>query len=322
MDIQQLRELRGCPSGDAPAWKARYQPLVAETLAHRPLEKPRVSVVVVAYNSHDRVVGCLDHLRAQVGLEAHEIEIILLDNGGLDPARSAFPGRVNLELRMTHNVGLCPARNLGAALAGAPLISFIDDDGLVKSDYFTRALRYFETPEIVALRSRIVWKEHRYFTSLATHYDRGQDPVDDCLVTEGSSLLRRDVYLEVGGFADKLSPYEGLDFSYRLKREKPEARIVYAPDVVMRHDYCDSWQKLWRKSLHYTSSMRLAEDGGPEVREFLQSYSARRFPKPRWRFDERLARSTLGTLTSALRLYGNVTGRRASYIQSRGAETG
>ncbi len=319
MDLQRLRELRGCPSGDTEAWKARYLPLVAETLAHAAPARPKVSAVIVAYNTAARIVGCLDKLRAQRGLARDEVEVILLDNGGLEAARGAFPARVDLELRMAHNVGLCPARNLGAALAKAPIVSFIDDDGLVAPDYFQNALRYFDSPEIVALRSRIVWKEHRYFTSLATHYDRGERMLDDCLVTEGSSVLRRDVYMEVGGFADKLSPYEGLDFSFRLKNAKPAARIVYAPDVVMRHDFVDSWAKFLRKSLHYTSSMRLAEEGGPEVARFLDEYAKKRYPTAKWRFDERVARTTLGMVMSTLRFYGNVSGRRTSYIQSRGS---
>lgn len=314
MDVQRLRELRGCPSGDAAAWLARYRPLVAEELVHRNLVAPRVSAIVVAWRSADRVVGCLEHLRAQQGLSRDELEVILLDNGGLEAARPAFPELVDVELRMARNVGLCPARNLGAALAKAPVISFIDDDGLVAPDYFRNALRHLIDPSIVALRSRIRFKEHRYFTALATHYDRGEQVLDDCLVTEGSSVLKRDTYFAIGGFGDKLSPYEGLDFSFRLRAEHPELRIVYAPDVVMRHDYCDSWRKLFRKSLSYTSSMQLAEDGGPEVAQFLRDYGARRYPRPRYRLDERIARALLGAFKDGLRVYGNLTGRRASYI--------
>jgi GT2 family glycosyltransferase len=316
MDIQRLRELRGCPSGDAAAWEARYRPLVAEELVHRKLTAPRVTAIVVAWRSADRVVGCLEHLRAQSGLPADAVEVILLDNGGLEAARPAFPALVDREIRMAKNVGLCPARNLGAALAAAPIISFIDDDGLVAPDYFERALSHLLDPSIVALRSRIVWKEHRYFTALATHYDRGEQVLDDCLVTEGSSVLERDTYFAIGGFGDRLSPYEGLDFSFRLRAYQPEARIVYAPDVIMRHDYCDSWKKLFKKSLSYTSSMQLAEDGGQEVMDFLREYGARRYPKPRFRADERVARALLGAVKDTLRFYGNVTGRRASYIQS------
>ncbi|HVJ17178.1 MAG TPA: glycosyltransferase family 2 protein [Polyangiaceae bacterium] len=314
MDVRKLRELRGCPSGDAAAWQARYRPLVAEELRHREVAAPRVSAIVVAYRSADRVIGCLEHLRAQRGLGEGALEVILLDNGGLEAARGAFPGLVDVEVRMKKNVGLCPARNMGAALAKAPIISFIDDDGLIAADYYQKALRHLVDPSIVALRSRIQWKEHRYFTSLATHYDRGEQVLDDCLVTEGSSVLKRDTYFALGGFGDKLSPYEGLDFSFRLRTELPDSRIVYAPDVIMRHDYCDSWKKLFKKSLSYTSSMQLADEGGSEVADFLRDYGARRYPKANYRFDERIARALLGAVKDTLRFYGNVTGRKASYI--------
>jgi hypothetical protein len=84
MDLNQLRELRQCPSGDTQAWLARYAPLIGEKLEHHTPPAPKVSVVVVAYRSADRVVGCLERLRDQVGFTRDDIEVILLDNGGLE----------------------------------------------------------------------------------------------------------------------------------------------------------------------------------------------------------------------------------------------
>jgi hypothetical protein len=115
MDLTRLRELRGCPSGDAAAWQARYQPLVAEEKRHREVRTPRASAIVVACRSADRVLCCLEQLRAQQGLAAGALEIILVDNGGVEPARGCFPALVDVELRMKENVGLCSGRNLGAA---------------------------------------------------------------------------------------------------------------------------------------------------------------------------------------------------------------
>jgi glycosyltransferase involved in cell wall biosynthesis len=314
VDLNQLRELRKCPSGDAGAWRARYQGLIAEKLEHHVASAPKVSVVVVAYRSEDRVVGCLEHLRDQHGLSRDEIEIILLDNGGLEKARPEFPRLLDTEVRMTHNVGLCPARNLGAALARADIVSFIDDDGLVEPDYYQNALRHLHDPSIVAIRTRIVFKDHRYFTALASHYDRGEQLLDDNLITEGSSVLRLAPFMEVGGFADSLSPFEGLDFSYRLKSYRPEARIVYAPDLVMHHDYVDGFKKLYRKSIGYRSLYDLAEAGDPGIEAFVRAHQQRRFPDATRRWDEKLARGALGAVMSSLRFYSRLTRKQSSYI--------
>jgi glycosyltransferase involved in cell wall biosynthesis len=314
MDLTELRELRKCPSGDASAWRARYAGLVAEKIEHHVAAAPKVSVVVVAYRSEDRVVGCLEALRRQRGLSRDEIEIILLDNGGLERARPEFPRLLDTEVRMTHNVGLCPARNLGAALARADVVSFIDDDGIVEPDYFENALRHLKDPSIVAIRTRILFKDHRYFTTLGRHYDRGPQVLDDNLITEGSSVLRLAPFMEVGGFADSLSPFEGLDFSYRLKRYRPEARIVYAPDLVMHHDYVDSFKKLYRKSMGYRSVYDLAEAADPGIETFVRAHQQRRFPEATLRWDEKVARTALGAVMSSLRYYSRLTRKQSSYI--------
>lgn len=314
MDLNQLRELRKCPSGDTQAWLERYSPLIGEKLVHHTPPAPKVSVIVVAYCSFDKVVGCLEHVRDQVGFERDDIEVILLDNGGLEEARAEFPRLVDTEVRMTHNVGLCPARNLGAALARAKVISFIDDDGIIERDYYRNALKHLEDPSIFAMRTRIVFKEHRYFTALASHYDRGDQVLDDNLITEGSSVLRRAPYMEVGGFADSLSPFEGLDFSYRLKRYFPDARIIYAPDLVMHHDYVDGFRKLYRKSMGFRSVYDLALPAEPGIVEFLRQHQERKFPEATRRWDERLARAALSTIMSTLRWYSRLTRKESSYI--------
>ena len=317
MDLNQLRELRQCPSGDTQAWLERYAGLIGEKLEHHTTSQPKVSVVVVAYRSENRVVGCLERLREQSGFARDDIEVILLDNGGLEKARPEFPRLVDTEVRMTHNVGLCPARNLGAALARAEVLSFIDDDGLIERDYYRNALKHLEDPSIVAMRTRIVFNEHRYFTALASHYDRGDQVLDDNLITEGSSVLRRAPYMQVGGFADSLSPFEGLDFSYRLKRYFPEARIVYAPDLVMHHDYVDGFKKLYRKSMGFRSVYDLALPADPGIEDFVRTHQQRRFPEASRRWDEKLARGALSTVMSSLRWYSRLTRKQSSYIPVR-----
>lgn len=295
-----LESISGYPSGDADSWKQRYAPLVAERICHREVAEPRVSVVVVAWNSAPFVVECLDHVRAQIGFRREDIEVILVDNGGLDSVRDDLADRVDLEIRMIGNVRLCRARNAGVAYARSDLICFVDDDGLVEPDYFQRVMSYFDDPRVVAVRSKIVDKHHPYFTTLADHYDRGPEPVEDCLVTEGSTTLRREPYLAVGGFAESLAGHEGIDLSFRLTRHVPDARILYAPDVVMRHDYYDSWSKFFRKSLSYADIDSSVAARDAELAAFMKRYFARRFHRGALPLRRRAARTALRNLRSTL----------------------
>lgn len=296
-----MRRAASCPPGGCSAWKERYAPKVAEIVRHREVVSPVLTVVVVAWRSPHSVGDCLRALRQQQGFGRDAVEIVLVDNGGLGPARAELAELVDVELRMTENVGLCPARNLGAAWATAPYINFIDDDGIVEPGYFAAGLSYFDDATVVAVRTKILFKKHRYFTTLARHYDRGPEPREDYLVTEGSCFVRRDDYLLVGGFGEYLSGFEGAELTFRWKLANPEARVLYAPDAVMRHDYIDSWKKFLRKEARYATACGNVADLHPELRAFMQQHKDFSFPWPRVRADERLARALLNGTRKLLR---------------------
>ena len=304
-----LSELDSYPSGDSAAWIRRYDPLVDEIVRHRDVVDPEISVVVVAWNAAEFLVGCLEHLRDQVGLRDGALEILLVDNGGNTSIRAALVDLVDVEVRMRGNAHLCRARNLGVALARGQIINFIDDDGLVERDYMRNALRYFEDPDVVAIRSRIVAKNHPLFTTLATHYSRGIETVDDCLVTEGSSFLRREPYIEVGGFGEDMSGHEGIDLTYRLLHAAKGARGVYAPDVVMHHDYIDTWQKFWKKNWRYAGVNERTQARSPELSSFMDEYFARSFPKAALNPRERVAQEALKAARTLMRLGSAAQGR-------------
>lgn len=295
-----LRRLDGLPQGGAETWKQRYTPLIDEIVGHERPDAPEISVVVVAWQSPELIDECLRSMTRQDELETGDVELIVVDNGGMEPAREVIARYADVEIRMRGNARLCRARNTAVAHARGQFVAFIDDDGVIRPDYLNRALRYFRSSAVVAVRSKIVARHHPYLTALASHYDRGARPVEDCLVTEGSSVVRRAAYLEAGGFAESLAGHEGIDLTYRLKQLDPDYRVMYAPDVVMAHDYYDGWEHFLDKSLSYTDIGTRVREERPELGEFIDSYFQRRFPPPEQSAAERWARRGLGALRSVL----------------------
>jgi len=299
------------PSGTADRWERRYAPLVSHTEDFDFPEAPDLSVIVVAWNSPGFVLEALDHIRAAAHQHDGRVEIILMDNGGLDDAIDGIRVRVHKLVRMVGNVRLCRARNLAAALAQAPILVFLDDDGLVLSDHLINVGHWFADPSICAIRGRIIFKEHRYFTTLAEHYDLGDEALDDYLVTEGNMAIRRDAYIAAGGFNETLAGNEGIDLTFRLRRLNPKARIKYVPDVVLCHDFLNSWAKFKRKFTHYAGidQQLLALD--PGLNEFLDEYRKIRH-KPRGLTGlDRLAKWLLTKLKKRLQRRAQRAMRRA-----------
>lgn len=300
--MPHLELMDGYPEGDATAWLERYAPLIDHV--HRFIEHPapRVSVIAVGWRRQRDIIEALDHALDQRGFSRDELELVLVDNGGLQGVHPEIAQRVSTHVVMGGNAGLSIARNTGVAVATAPISFFIDDDGLIQPDYCVNGLRYFEDPHVVAIRSRIIAKAHPYLTTLASHYDRGLAPVEDCLVTEGSMAIRRDAYIQAGGFAERLYGHEGIDLSFRLKQQDAKAQILYVPDMVMAHDYMDGLPKFIQKNFRYSGINEAVAARDPELAQFMEDYFSTRFGHRPRTLDERAARVALMGARKVLRL--------------------
>ena len=250
--------------------------------------KPRISFVVVGFSTGPELQECLRRCLHQRGLEREEIELILVDNGGLEPWLAGCRTLLDAEVTMHRNAGPSAARNEGAKLAAAPLVAFIDDDGWVADDWAAAALAAMADGSRVACRGKVVFKHHRLFTALANVYDLGPVERDDLLSLEGNLVVDRDAFLEVGGFDPALFGGEGLDLAFKLRQRFPERPLRYLPTLQMQHDYFDSWAKFYRKSRRYRSRDRARESSRPEVQALLLEHR-RSYPvtKPWLRWHER-----------------------------------
>ena len=304
--------LKGHPSGDLDDWRARYAPFFGEVVVRATRPHARVSVVVVAHQHSSAHEACMRRIRENTGLAPGDIELIVVDNSAL-PKGLPIGQWADVHLKLAFNTQCTTGRNIGAIWASAPLLCFLDDDGLIAYDYFERALDYFDQdPKLAALRTRILPRSHPYFTAMAGHYDRGPEVIEECLSTEGSSVIRRALYVEVGGFPDATVGHEGIDLTYCIKRHDPTLRVIYAPDIVMHHDYMDSWDKFVRKSLAYANIDAPQTAREPELQRFMDDYFARRFSTSQRPLDVRVVARALNLSRKALKLAATLRTKRSS----------
>lgn len=299
MTVNEFK-LEGYPTGDAADWKARYAPVI-ESEHGEPVDEAALTAIVVTWEgSAPHLRECLEAIERAKESFSGTLEVIIVDNAAPATLRDELSGLWDRWIRFQYNLRLSPARNLGVILASAPIVAFVDDDGLVAQDYFAKGLPYFDDPSIVAIRGRVVARDHPYFTTLAKHYDRGEEPIEEALVTEGASFLRRDAYIEAGGFPDEVTGHEGIALSYRLKRSNDEGRTIYAPDVVLHHDFLDSWRAFVKKVVGYEKSEQNYHEYSPDVAAFMDEYLTRSFPHRKLGLRKTLARTGLRTLRTAL----------------------
>jgi glycosyltransferase involved in cell wall biosynthesis len=212
--------------------------------ASQGLRRPRLTVVIPVYNGGHDLERCLRRLRET---PEPDYELIVVDDGSTDDSAQiaeAFGARV---IRHDRPLGPAAARNTGALAASAPLVFFLDADVAVHHDTLIRATARFDAdPDLAALfgsyddrpEARGVVSQYRNLLHHFVH-QRGRFENDVRSVRTfwtGCGVIRRDVFLDAGGFDPGLyrrPAIEDIELGYRVTRAG--GKIVLARDVRATH---------------------------------------------------------------------------------------
>lgn len=197
-----------------------------------------VSVVIVTRNRLDSLRECLASVFVQ---DCPDMEIIVVDNASEPDVAAQIPQlfpQVRL-LRQEQNLGAAGGRNVGILAARGEICFSMDDDAiLLGKDALSRCASYFRREEKLAvLALRIVDQHNHPVRKLIPRRDRKDVAVD----TEGANfsgtgfVVRRDIFVQLGGFWDMLNPYFGEEPDYSYRVMDAGWRILITPFVNVRH---------------------------------------------------------------------------------------
>ena len=213
-------------------------------------DAPRVVIIIPTRDRVDLLRRCIESVRERTTYEHHEI--LVVDNDSRDPAtldylRSA-PARV---FRYPHEFNYAAMMNAAVAEAGdADLILFLNNDTWVESPGWLEAMvEHGQRPEVGAVGARLLYPDGRpqhegiivgYAGGPANNVDfRGFDGMGETIrncsaVTFACALVRRTVFLELGGLESRLQvAYNDVDFCLRAREKGYE--IVYTPHARLVH---------------------------------------------------------------------------------------
>jgi len=216
----------------------------------------RVAAAVCAHNDAAFLADAVASLMRQT-LPERDYEVVVVDNASTDdtgPVLCDLQGRYGRRLRVCweERTGLSHARNLALAVAGAPIVAFIDADAVADPGWLEGILAAFRQAGPVAVVGgpvRIRWDQPRprWWSSRLDEalnaYEPGREPMvlGYPRYPYGTNFaLRVDAAGAVGGFATvlgrcgrTLGAGEEGELCLRLARAGWEIR--FAPDVVVHH---------------------------------------------------------------------------------------
>lgn len=215
-------------------------------------ELPFVTVVVLNYNGLEHLEPCFRSLMA-LDYPAQRLELLLVDNGSSDSSvafmEKRFPA-VRL-IRNERNLGFAAGNNVGVRAAQGELVAFLNNDMRVEPNWLRELVAPFEMgKDVAAVGGKILsWDGKRIdFAAAAMNIfgygyqlGAGRRAASDVsevrpmlFVCGGNMAVRRQVYLDAGGFDDDyFAYYEDADLGWRLWVLGQQ--VLFTPKAVVYH---------------------------------------------------------------------------------------
>ena len=186
--------------------------------------KPMISVIIPVHNGGQLFDRCLTALQQT---HYQQWECIVVEDGSSDNSvEIAYAHGVRLLSGLKQRLGPAQARNIGAQVAQGEILFFVDADVLVQLGTVGHIAATMQAdPGLTAcfgsyddqpLASNFLSQ----YRNLLHHFVHQHGKIDASTFWSGCGAIRRDVFLAMGGFNDRLykrPSIEDIELGYRLQ---------------------------------------------------------------------------------------------------------
>ena len=221
---------------------------------------PAVSVLLPVRDAERTLAESLQSLRAQ-SLTDHEV--VAVDDGSRDGSRALLESFARADPRVRVTVspggGLVGALNFAAALARAPLLARMDaDDVAAPRRLELQRARLAQEPALGILGCRVrllpapglphagMDAYVAWLNELLDHEQIVRDMLVESPLAHPSVVLRREVFLALGGYRDTGGPE---DYDLWLRAHAASVRFAKCPEVLL--SWRDGRTRLSRQDARY-----------------------------------------------------------------------
>jgi GT2 family glycosyltransferase len=227
----------------------------AAKLIHMSLREPRVSIVILNWNSYEVTLDCLLSLRK---MDYRNFEVVLVDNGSVDDSPvKLLQGAPEIRLiRNETNLGFAGGCNVGmrdALRRGTDYVLLLNNDTVVAHDFLSQLVRVAGSDaKIGAVSPKILFFDHpdrlnyaggehkrwRLFPKMIglRHLDDGRyDKIREVSFLTGCALLIKAEAVRRIGVLEEVYFHFYEDIEWSLRASKAGYKEMYVPTAVIWH---------------------------------------------------------------------------------------
>jgi cellulose synthase/poly-beta-1,6-N-acetylglucosamine synthase-like glycosyltransferase len=212
--------------------------------------KPKVSVIVAAYNSQDTIEECLKSI-LNLNYPAGYVEVIVMDGGSKDQTvqkAQQFPIKV-LSIRLNAPA----AYNYAMKIAQHPILGFIDADAKVEPEWLNKLAPHLSEEKVAGVSGSIeTWNRDNPWGriigyEIKNRYSRIGKYTGR--IATMNLLLKKAVIEAAGGWDEKLPSQYDTDLGFRVSALG--YKIAYEPTAQCYHFNRPTVKAFYRQQMQY-----------------------------------------------------------------------
>jgi peptidoglycan/xylan/chitin deacetylase (PgdA/CDA1 family) len=209
------------------------------------------AVIITCYNLGRYLDEALESVRRQT---RPATELVVIDDGSDDPYSREVLTRVSRSgvfVEATDRRGVASARNAGVELTSSPYLLFLDADDALEPQCIERMAGRLDSTDCAFVTSAI-----RAFGEASYVWTPPSCNWPQMLVRGGphiSSLFRRAVWSDVGGFDSSLKGYEDLDFWLSAIERGFKGEVLEEPLLRYRVRHGSRYRRVLQPDRHATT---------------------------------------------------------------------
>ena len=215
----------------------------------------RYSIIVPVYNRPDEVDELLQSLCEQT---VKDFEVLIVEDGSVKPCKDVcdkYASILDLHYYAKENSGPGQSRNYGTERANGEYVIILDSDVVLPAGYLQAVEDELKQnpceafggpdathPSFTSIQKAISYSMTSFFTTGGIR--GGKAKLDKFYPRSFNMGIRRDVYLQLGGFT-KMRFGEDIDFSYRIVEAGYMPRLF--PEAWVWHKRRTDFRKFFRQ---------------------------------------------------------------------------
>lgn len=217
--------------------------------------KINVSIIIPNFDGNDLLRKNLPHVLAAQEVKSNNIlEIIVVDDASKDESikviKEHFP-QVRL-IKHRINRGFASSVNTGVRSSKGKLVVLLNTDVKPEKDFLEVALEHFKNEDTfgVSLHEKgYGWAKAKFENGFIAHQPGkpSNKSRDTFWISGGSGVFRRDLWIKLGGFDEKLFKFywEDVDLSYRAA--KRGFKLIWEPKAKVLHKHESTTARVFSK---------------------------------------------------------------------------